>query len=119
MPGYDLVATNPDANTSCRIQVKSRWASEASAFPIKTFDSDVVVFAKLNRGTRGVLIVRDPEFYVFPVPLIHDLPRTEGWGKLSVNKIPDWKSYKSRWDLIRAFLRLPDPAEQGDAEVDD
>jgi len=25
MPGYDLVATHPEKNTSAKIQVKSRW----------------------------------------------------------------------------------------------
>lgn len=109
MPGYDLIATNPDRNLSCRIQVKSRWSSQATAFPITNFDCDFVVFARLNRGGKGVeTSVRDPEFFVFPVPLIRELPRTEGWGKLSVNKIPEWKSYKSRWDLVRSFLRLPE-----------
>ncbi len=52
-PGYDLIATNPDTNKSCRIQVKSRWATDFDGgFPIKNFDCDFVVFAALNRGYR-------------------------------------------------------------------
>ena len=35
MPGYDLVATNPENNSSAKIQVKSRWATKAHGFPIK------------------------------------------------------------------------------------
>jgi hypothetical protein len=27
-PGYDLVAINPDRDRTCRIQVKSRWATD-------------------------------------------------------------------------------------------
>jgi len=42
MPGYDLVATNPETNTSAKIQVKSRWATKADGFPIKNFDCDFV-----------------------------------------------------------------------------
>lgn len=107
MPGYDLVATNPERNRSCRIQVKSRWSSYTSAFPIKNFDCDFVVFARLNRGNKaGTARVSDPEFYVFPVSLIEKLPRTDGWGKVSLNRIPEWQTYESRWDLIRDHLQL-------------
>jgi hypothetical protein len=36
MPGYDLVATNPDTNRAARIQVKSRWRTGAPvSFPVK------------------------------------------------------------------------------------
>ena len=40
---------------SCRIQVKSRWASDYDrTFPLKKDSScDFVVFAELNRGYRG------------------------------------------------------------------
>jgi len=33
MPGYDLVATNPERNTCARVQVKSRWETGSSGFP--------------------------------------------------------------------------------------
>jgi hypothetical protein len=35
MPGYDLVATNPDRNKAARIQVKNRWRTNAPGFAIK------------------------------------------------------------------------------------
>jgi hypothetical protein len=36
--GFDLYAVNPDAGRSCRIQVKSRWATDYDGgFPIKNF----------------------------------------------------------------------------------
>jgi hypothetical protein len=42
--GFDLYAVNPDADRSCRIQVKSRWATDYDAgFPIRNFDCDFVV----------------------------------------------------------------------------
>ena len=53
-PGYDLVATSAENNRSCRIQVKSRWATDFDGgFPIKNFDCDFVVFVALNRGYRN------------------------------------------------------------------
>lgn len=53
-PGYDIVAINPESERTCRIQVKSRWATDYNKrFPIKNFDCDFVVLAALNRGYRG------------------------------------------------------------------
>ncbi|BAZ18683.1 hypothetical protein NIES4071_105680 (plasmid) [Calothrix sp. NIES-4071] len=47
------VATNPEKNLSCRIQVKSRWATDFDgAFLIRNFDCDFVVLVALNRGYR-------------------------------------------------------------------
>src|SRR5437762_7551837 len=50
--GYDLVAVWPETNRSARIQVKSRWATDANSFLIKRFDCDFVVLVRLNRGYR-------------------------------------------------------------------
>jgi hypothetical protein len=36
-PGYDLVATNPEKNSSARLSVKSRWKTGAEGFIIKNF----------------------------------------------------------------------------------
>ncbi len=52
MPGYDLVATNPENRTSARIQVKSRWRTNAPGFLISNFDCEFVVLSRLNRGVR-------------------------------------------------------------------
>lgn len=110
MPGYDLVATNAKRHRSARIQVKSRWGTGTSSFPIKSFDCDFVVFARLNRGNKaGTGTVRDPEFFVFPVQVLRSLPRTKGWSKVAVTGVKNWKAYKSRWDLIRAFLGGHEP----------
>jgi hypothetical protein len=44
-PGYDIMAVDPKKNTSCKIQVKSRWATDFDGgFPICNFDCDFVVF---------------------------------------------------------------------------
>jgi hypothetical protein len=53
-PGYDLLAVDPETDHVCRIQVKSRWATDYDrAFPIKNVDCDFVVHVALNRGHRG------------------------------------------------------------------
>jgi hypothetical protein len=105
MPGYDVIATNPDKNSSARISVKSRWRTKADGFIIKNFDCDFVVVVKLNRGSKvGTHEVRPPEFFVFPVEVARAFPRTEGWGKVRFRKIRDMESYREKWNLIRDFL---------------
>jgi hypothetical protein len=105
MPGYDLVATNPEANTSARISVKSRWKTKAEGFIIKNFDCDFVVIARLNRGSKdGRSEVLAPEFFVLPVEVVRAAPRTDGWGKIAFNGIQDLEQYRDGWYLISAFL---------------
>jgi len=108
MPGYDLVATHPENNSSARIQVKSRWRTGAPGFIIKNFKCDFVVVVKLNRGKKdGTGVVQEPEYFVFPVSVIESAPRTEGWGRVNFNKIPNFDTYRERWDLISKFLDAP------------
>ncbi|MDP2901838.1 MAG: hypothetical protein Q8N96_01835 [Methylovulum sp.] len=90
-PGYDLIAVNPDNNQSCRIQVKSRYATDFDGgFPISNFDCDFVVFVALNRGYRygkakmaGDSGIMEPVFYVFPVNVIKAARKeTAAWQKV-------------------------------------
>jgi len=105
MPGYDLVAVNPENNSSAKIQVKSRWRTGASGFPIKNFDCDFVVLVKLNRGSKdGKKKTLPPEFYVIPVDIIKSVPRTEKWNKVQFKDIPELESYQDKWKLIEEFL---------------
>ncbi|MFZ2105359.1 MAG: hypothetical protein WAV18_08240, partial [Roseiarcus sp.] len=69
--GYDLLATSIRGNKSARIQVKSRWATDANSFSIKKdIDCEFVVLVGLNRGYdfsgvgKRVLPADDPEYYV-------------------------------------------------------
>lgn len=106
MKGYDLVATNPECNTSARVQVKSRWRTQAPGFIINNFDCDFVVVCRLNRGSKdGRAVVKDPEFFVFPIDVLKTFPRSEGWGKIMLRSIADLESYRNRWDLVREFLK--------------
>jgi hypothetical protein len=116
-PGYDLIATNPARNTSCRIQIKSRWATDYDrGFLIKNLDSEFVVFVALNRGYRYRMAGskngsgrKPPEFYVFPTAMLKEVPRSEGWGKLFLRNIKDVESYANRWDLIATYLEKLKP----------
>jgi len=47
-PGYDLIATNADNNSSARLQVKSRYRTDWDGFIIKNLNCDFVVFVTLN-----------------------------------------------------------------------
>ncbi len=106
MPGYDLVAMDPEHNTSARIQVKSRWRTGAPGFLINNFDCDFVVLCRLNRGTKnGRGQVRPPEFFVFPAAVLRDLPKLPGWGKVRLKQIPEVDQYREQWDLVRGFLQ--------------
>lgn len=105
MPGYDLVATNAENNTSARIQVKSRWETGSSGFPISNFDCDFVVAAFLNRGSKsGKKEISDPAFYVFPISVFTNLPRAAKWNKVYLRNVPNPEFYRSKWNLIVDFL---------------
>ena len=112
-PGYDVIATNPDHGTSCRIQVKSRWATDFDGgFLIKTINCDFVVFVALNRGyryakagTAGDSGKGAPKFYVFPAETLRHVPRTKKWGKLFLRHIPNAETYVERWELIATYLK--------------
>ncbi len=105
MPGYDLVAVNPDTHKSARIQVKSRWRTGALGFPIKNLDSDFVVAVFLNRGSKdNKKEILPPKFYIFPIQLIIDAPRSVDWGKVSIKSIPEYECYENNWGLIASFL---------------
>lgn len=114
-PGYDITATNPDKNRSCRIQVKSRWATDFDGgFPIKNFDCDFVVLAALNRGFRGSKRKlssdsgrRVPQLYVFPVDIVKAAqdPRS-GWGKVFLKNMKSPEEYIENWGLVKSFLGI-------------
>lgn len=108
MPGYDLVAMNPEKGTLARIQVKSRWASDTDhAFPMKNSDADFVVFVMLNRGNRvkaGTGGKRSPDIFVFPMSIALTVRREDGWKKVMTRKIAERETYRENWELIKTFL---------------
>jgi hypothetical protein len=108
MPGYDLVAVNPELGTSARIQVKSRWASDSDhGFPLKNLDADFVVFVLLNRGNRyrsKEIVKQAPEMFVFPMEVVASVRRDDGWHKVMTKRIVNRDDYRENWDLVRHFL---------------
>ncbi|MEU4165012.1 hypothetical protein [Actinoplanes sp. NPDC026670] len=114
-PGYDLIAADPDNGTSCRIQVKSRWATDYDrAFPLRNLETDFVVLVALNRGFRyrrqGESGGKQaPELYVFPIDLLVPLVKTSGgWSKVHLRNVLDVDTYKDRWDLVKEYLTRGD-----------
>ncbi|BAY14196.1 hypothetical protein [Calothrix sp. NIES-2098] len=116
-PGYDLIATNPEKNLSCRIQVKSRWATDFDGgFPIRNFDCDFVIFVALNRGYRYRKKAseqnngrQEPQIYVFPVDVIRKAQNPQSqWGKVFLRHLDNPKQYSSNWYLIKTFLMFED-----------
>ncbi len=107
MPGYDLVATNPDERSSARIQVKSRWRTGAPGFLIKNFDCEFVVAVRLNRGSKAKKSkILPPEHFVFPVEVVKSVHRTSDWGKAYFRDIENLESYRDNWQLIARHLGL-------------
>jgi len=115
--GDDLVAVNPDSQRACRIQVKSRFATDhGGGFPISNFECDFVVFVALNRGYRyakaktkagddkGVL---EPLFYVLPVDSVKAAQKqTATWNKVYLKDIAAVESTLNAWQQISHFLSV-------------
>ena len=105
MPGYDLVATNPDTNRSARIQVKSRWRTGAPFFLIENLDCEFVVVVRLNRGKKGGGgRVLPPEYFVLPVEIVKSVYQPGTWSKVVFRHIADLEKYRENWSLIAEFL---------------
>jgi hypothetical protein len=114
-PGYDVEAVNPETGRRCRIQVRSRWATDYNrTFPIKHFDCEFVVLAALNRGFRYGRRVsaddgrREPEFYVFPIDVVSRARKRESrWGTVPLSSIGDLDEYRNAWWRVREYLAKP------------
>jgi hypothetical protein len=106
-PGYDLIATDPEAGTSCRIQVKSRWGGSIDGFFIKNFDCDFVVLVASHLGSAGAYPGDgDPVVYVLPATVLRPLLRNAQTSpKIQLRDLPDREGYRDRWDLIKDHLR--------------
>ncbi len=116
-PGYDILAYNPDRRLQCRVQVKSRWATDFDrTFTLKKDAAcDFVVFVALNRGyafkkkktSRGADDGRcSPEFYVFPTRVVTQLVvGSVHWAtKVPIDKVKGLDGYRDKWDLIKKYL---------------
>ncbi len=101
---------------SCRIQVKSRYATDFDGgFPIKNFDCDFVVLVALNRGYRyhkqlGKSVGRKvPQLYVFPVEVVKSAQSPNShWGKVFLRNIDQPEQYLDNWKQVKSFLEFED-----------
>lgn len=111
-PGYDVIAVNPEQNISCKIQIKSRYATDYDGgFLVQNTDADFLVLVALNRGYRyGKKIgddkgLKNPCFYIFPIRIIAEARKdTSSWKKVYLRDIRDYPNYQDAWSLIAAFL---------------
>ncbi|MDE0185254.1 MAG: hypothetical protein OXP71_07320 [Candidatus Poribacteria bacterium] len=103
MSGYDLVATHSDNRLSARIQVRSRWRTDAPKFNVTNLACDFVVVVKLNRGSKdGTAKVLTPEYFVFPIAVIERAPRLS--GNVHFDQFRNLEDYRNQWNLIGNFL---------------
>jgi hypothetical protein len=129
-PGYDLIATNADNNSSARLQVKSRYRTDWDGFIIKNLNCDFVIFVALNRGygtpkKNGDRGIAPPEFYVLPRARVDRVRDPDNaWGKIVKKRLTGIETFKDRWDLISDYLaenskaeprRVPDRRERAPA----
>ena len=121
LPGWDLLATNVETGQTCRIQVKSRFATDyGGVFPIKNLDADFVVHVALNRGKQFAKAgkihhgpedtgEKPPEFFVLPMEEVKKAcDPAKMWGASNKvymhSAIPDWEQYRDAWHLILDYL---------------
>jgi hypothetical protein len=106
--GYDVLAVDALTGRAARVQVKSRWATDArQQFPIKNPDCDFVVYVRLNRGPKkgsSQAEKADPEFFILPIESVLAVRRTDGWGIARVGSIAELERFKGSWHLIRDFI---------------
>lgn len=110
-PGYDLIVTDADNNTSARLQVKSRYRTDWDGFIIKNLDCEFVIFVALNRGyakpkKTGDNGKKPPDFYILPIEWINEVrDPNNAWGKIVRNRLVGIEKYKDRWNLISSYLK--------------
>jgi len=122
LPGYDLTASWPETNRSARIQVKSRWATDARHILVKNFDFDFLVLVRLNRGylksaAKSALPPKDPEYYVLTAKDAERLlvDRDTAWPKIPWNG-DRLAPHLRQWGIVRDFLKITEEPRNSKAE---
>lgn len=119
-PRYDLVAASPENGTSARIQVKSRWATDAGSVNISRFDFDFLVVARLNRGRRytknSKVKVMPPDYYVLSNSEVNQIATRNRTRKIKWNP-EQLKPHISKWQKIAQFLKQGRKPRKGSVHV--
>jgi hypothetical protein len=111
-PGYDLIATNAEQETSAKIQVKSRYRTDWDGFIIGNLDCHFVVFVALNRGfvrpkRDGDAGIRSRDFYVLPIEYVKSVRDPKNaWGKINRSRLSEIEQFIDNWSAISDFLRV-------------
>ena len=112
--GYDLVCSNYETKNHARIQVKSRWATDANSFTFSNFKSDFIVLVRLNRGhssskKKDKKTPGEPDYFVFPTTIIKQMVTTSGSRrhKLSMKpkELSKFKDHQNKWKIIEEHLQ--------------
>lgn len=107
--GIDVVAADAKRGTSVGIQVKSRYYSNATGFPIKEPNADFVVFTRLNLDSNAANHGKQaPECFVFPAAVVRrvtEVGPSGQWPKCHLRKIRNVERYKEAWALIANALK--------------
>ena len=112
-PDWDILAFDSENERQVRIQVKSRYASDALGFILKSTNFEFLVVVHLNKGLRYTTGKKfksesdSPQFWIIPrsavIAAIGGTPKNKKYGEwnLSLNKFPDkGKEYENAWNLI-------------------
>ncbi len=129
--GYDLICIHPDPRhrpqpgelPQVRVQVKSRYGTQAREFPVKevsidAFDFLIATFLNIDNfgsGHDGSTGERAPEFFTLPSDFIQKHHhRSGGWERVSLRGIEQDQLafYKDEagFELIASALGIPRPA---------
>ena len=119
-PGYDLVAASPEYGTSARIQVKSRWATDAGSVNVSRFDFDFLVLARLNRGRRytknSKVKVMPPDYYILSKSEVDEVATKNRTRKIMWNS-ERLKPHIYKCQKIAQFLKQGRNLRKGKANV--
>lgn len=116
-PDWDILAFDSERESQVRIQVKSRYASDALGFILKSTNFEFLVVVHLNKGLRYTTGKKfqptsdSPQFWIIPqaavLAAIGSTPKNPKYGEwnLSLNKFPDKaREYENAWHLIAESL---------------
>jgi hypothetical protein len=108
-PGYDIIATEPSTNRSCRIQVKSRYAVRSWGFPTNNFECDFIICVALNRAFLGMpadsRVGREAwVIYVLPVEVAEAVAIPHHYGRTIDIRRVNQDDHVENWQLIKDFL---------------
>ena len=135
--GYDIICIHPDPRheprqgqrSQVRVQVKSRFATDATHFTVKdeSLDAfDFAVFVCLNIGRfygkyDGTSGEEAPEFYTVPRDEVREWLKASNWSYVYLNSElrKRFEKYKNEtgFEQVATMLGVDRPRRVGDVEI--